>query len=137
MADESGFVVGRILAKLGFAAGDDDQIAKWRRERDQAQRDAAKDIKQNLGAQVDDREFKRYHEQLAKVRAESARKEAYKVKLGADYDERAFREFERDSERARKSTKSFSDELDGLNVKLPKVGSVMGLLKWPAWRRRP
>src|SRR3954471_13121649 len=106
---------------------------------DQAQAKARKKIEAQLGAAVDEKAFAKYHEQLARAERRAKEKEAFKVALGADFDPRGFAAYsralgqaDRDARKARESHKSFSDELDGLNVKLPSVGKTMGLLKWPA-----
>src|SRR3954453_1072454 len=106
---------------------------------DQAQAKARKKIEAQLGAAVDEKAFAKYHEQLARAERRAKEKEAFKATLGADFDGRAFNAYsraldqaERDARKAHASTKSFSDEIQGLNVKLPSVGKTMGLLKWPA-----
>lgn len=106
---------------------------------DEAQAKARKKIEAQLGAAVDEKAFAKYHESIDRAERRAKQKEAFKVALGADYDPKGFAAFsraanqaERDAHKARAATKSFSDEINGLSIQMPKLGSVMGLLKWPA-----
>jgi hypothetical protein len=130
--------VGELFGSLSWRhdkGGADD----FDRRYDEAQARARKKIEAQLGAAVDERVFAKYHESLDRAERRAKQKEAFKVALGADFDPKGFAAFsraanqaERDAHKARAATKSFGDELHGLNVQMPKLGSVMGLLKWPA-----
>src|SRR3954468_21679753 len=117
--------VGSITATLGFKAEGNDQIAQWKRQRDEAEQKARQPVEQRLGFDVDTAALERYRAELAKVKAQAGRRKEFEVKLGADFDESAFRSFERatdkaerDALKARAATKGFGEELHGLTIPL-------------------
>jgi hypothetical protein len=130
--------VGELFGSLAWRhdkAGADEFDHRY----DQAQAKARKKIEAQLGAAVDEKAFAKYHESLDRAERRAKSRDAFKATLGADFDPRAFNAYsraldqaERDARKAHASTKSFSDEIQGLNVRMPQLGKTMGLLKWPA-----
>jgi hypothetical protein len=127
--------VGELFAALSFKV-DDSGAKKFDRQYDDAQAKARKKVEAQLGAHVDPKGFAAYHEALDRVEQRAKRKEAYRVALGVDFDPRAFaaseralQRHEREAKRAQASTKSFSDEIHGLNVRLPQTAGLMAAVK--------
>lgn len=93
--------VGSVFVRLGFRE-DDRGFRDWERNVVRAQQ--VKDIKADLGAVFDDREFHRYDRALTGARAKAKERDAFKARLGADFDSRAFNSYYREVDKARRKT---------------------------------